>query len=244
MLAKLLTLLHSKVAIAVVGAALVGSTGVAVAATQGKITLPGAASATHGASATHTPNSTAGAIHAHTASINGTLVGCSAGAGTICVKDTDGKTWQVRVNDSTQITGNHALTDKDLATLTGQRVEVQATAQDDGSYVAWKVTLIGPATTPDAKDHGNAPTVTPGQGTGGAQSQPVTESGTIATLGANGFTLTLANGSQRTVTTSATTTFVGMAHQLSDLKAHKHVSVQGTMQPYNSLTATRVEASA
>jgi hypothetical protein len=240
MLTKVLALLQSKVALAAVGAVLVGGTGVAVAATQGKITLPGAATTTHttDTSATHTPESTAAAIHAHTVSIEGTLVTCGGGATTICVKDAAGKTWQVQVNASTEINGDHALVGKDLATLTGHRVQVQATAQAGGTYIAWKVTLEGPSSTAAA-------TGNDGKGNDGtSQGQHVEESGSITALASNGFTLTLENGSQQGVTVSASTLFAGQAHQLSDLKAHMHVAVQGTLQADNTLAATRVEASA
>jgi hypothetical protein len=238
MLSKLPLLLKSKVAIAVVGAVLVGGTGaVALAATQGKITLPGAATSAHGAEATHTPNPASSGSHAHTVSIEGTLVACSGsasssgGAQVICVQDAQGHVHAVTITSHTTINGDQPLVGKPWSALLGRKVQVQATEQSDGSLVAWKVTIEG------APVVGGTPTPRSGQG------QHVVAVGTIATLGQNTFTLTVSGGGSQVVTVSSTTEYAGSVHGFSNLKVKMHVTVQGTLQSDHSLAASRVTGS-
>jgi hypothetical protein len=238
MLSKLTLLLKSKVAIAVVSTVLVGGTGaVALAATHGQITLPGAATSTHDAQATHTPNPASNGSHAHTVAIEGTLVACSGSASSsggtqvICVQDAQGHVHSVTVTSKTSIVGDQTLVGKSWSALLGRRVQVQATEQSDGSLVAWKVTIEG------APVGGGTPTP------GGEQGQHAVAVGTIATLGQNTFTLTLSGGGSQVVTVSSTTTYAGSVHGFSDLKAKMHVTVQGAIQSDHSLAASRVTGS-
>jgi hypothetical protein len=235
MLSKLTLLLKSKVAVAVVGAVLVGSTGaVALAATHGKISLPGAATSAHDAEATHTPNPASNGSHAHTVAIEGTLVACSGSApssgGTqvICVQDAQGHIHSVTITSQTNIVGDQTLVGKPWSALLGRKVQVQASEQSDGSLVAWKVTIEGAPV--------GSGTPTPG----GGQGQHAVAVGTIATLGQNTFTLTLSGGASQVVTVSSTTVYAGTVHGFSDLKAKMHVTVQGALQSDHSLAATRI----
>jgi hypothetical protein len=234
MSSKLTLLLKSKVAIAVVGAALVGGTGaVALAATQGKISLPGAATSAHGAEATHTPNPGSSESHGHTVAIEGTLVACSgsapSGGGTqvICVQDAQGHVQHVTVTSATTIVGDQSLVKKPWSALLGRKVQVQATEQSGGSLVAWKVTIEGAP----AGD---------GTPTPGGQGQHAEAVGTIATLGQKTFTLTESGGGTQIVTVSSTTVYAGSVHGFSDLKVKMHVTVQGSLQSDHSLAANRI----
>lgn len=103
MLSKIAAVAHSKVALAVLGAVLVGGSGsaVALAATTGHLSvLGGAQAAGHGSN--ESPDS-----HAHTISVEGLLTGCSTTTPTtISVKDSAGKSWTFVVSATTKINGD------------------------------------------------------------------------------------------------------------------------------------------
>jgi hypothetical protein len=241
MLSKLALLLKSKAALAVVGAVLIGGTGaVAVAATEGRLTPPGAANSsrtgTHGAHATQTPGT---GNHGHTVAIEGTLIACPTSTATptstvtpgtsvavICVQDARGTMYQVAITSTTTINGDHALTSLSWSALIGFKVQVQATTQPDGSLAAWKVTIEGGSNS----------------GKPGVPGQRTAVAGTIATLGTNSLALTLDAGGTQLITVSSTTVYAGKAHQFSDLAVNMRVTVQGNVQPDQSIAATRIEA--
>jgi hypothetical protein len=145
MLNKALLAVKSKVALAILGAAVIAGSGTALAvtATGGNIpvlsTLVG--SAPH--SGTKTPKAGASASsHAHTVSLEGTLKGYVASANTISVLGNDAKSaTTIDVDSSTKVNGAHASTLKDLAKAIGHKVEVQAIKQSDGTLLAWKITV-------------------------------------------------------------------------------------------------------
>ena len=103
MLSKIAAVAHSKVALAVLGAVLVGGGGgaVAVAATTGHLSTLGVNAAMNSSSASS--NS-----HAHTTSVEGLLTACSATTtpATISVKDSSGKSWTFVVSATTKINGD------------------------------------------------------------------------------------------------------------------------------------------
>jgi hypothetical protein len=103
MLSKIAAVAHSKVALAVLGAVLVGGGGgaVAMAATTGHLSTLGVNAAMNSSSASS--NS-----HAHTTSVEGLLTACSATTtpATISVKDGSGKSWTFVVSATTKINGD------------------------------------------------------------------------------------------------------------------------------------------
>ncbi len=103
MLSKIAAVAHSKVALAVLGAVLVGGGGsaVAVAATTGHLSTLGVNAAMNSSSASS--NS-----HAHTTSVEGLLTACSATTtpATLSVKDSSGKSWTFVVSATTKINGD------------------------------------------------------------------------------------------------------------------------------------------
>lgn len=234
MTAKLLTLLHSKVALAVIGVLLVGGSGAAVvAANHGQ--NPSSQSS---AEATHTPNAhAASGDHAHTVSINGKLTAYDASAKTISVKPSDGSSsTTISVDANTNVNGQHASSLADLTKAVGHDVQVQADKQSNGSLLAWKITVQG-----DDSDHGAG---NGGNGNDGNSGQHRVITGTVASVGTSSFTVTLPDGSSKTVTVSSSTEFAGAAHSLSGLKHGMHVIVQGTDQSNGTIAASQIVAGA
>jgi Domain of unknown function (DUF5666) len=227
MTTKLLALVHSKVTLAVLGVLLVSGSGAAVvAATHGQVP------ATHAsAQATHTPAADSG-NHGHTVSLEGKLTAYRASAKTISVQTEDATNpTTVGVDANTRVNGEHASSLSDLTNAVGHDVQVQATKQSNGSLLAWKITVQG-----SDSSHGD------GGGNGNADGQQHTLTGTIASLGTNSFTLTLPDGTTKTVTVSATTQFKGAAHRFADLARGMHVAVTGTDQSNGTVAATQIEA--
>ncbi len=149
MLSKVLSVVKSKAAIAVLGVALVGGgTVAAIAATGHQLPLTG----TH-ADATAKPDAThdAGKNHGHTVSIEGVLKSYSNGS--ISVQAKDGKSTTIVVNGDTRVNGDRVSKLSDLSKNIGHKVEVQADKQSNGTLVAWKVTVEG--ATGDASSHGD-----------------------------------------------------------------------------------------
>ena len=264
MLSKALAVVHSKVALAVLGVVLVGGGGTAAAYAATNHQLP--FTNTH-AEATEKPDAThaAGDNHAHTVSIEGVLKAYDAGAATITVTGTahseDSKpeatekpdatktaeatekpdatktttsTMTITVNAKTSINGDHASTLADLAKNIGHKVQVQADKQSNGSLVAWKVTVQGADS--QSGDDGK------GSGDGSTSGQGHELQGKIKSVGSGSFVVQLADGSTKTVTVNAKTQFRGSAHSLADLKASERVSVQGSAQSDGTFLATSVQA--
>lgn len=227
MLSKLTLLLKSKVALAAIGALVVGGGGTAVAAAVAQSHTSANPSA-H-ATATHGDQGDNG-NHGHTVAVEGTLKAYDAGAKTISVVPEDGKDAQtIAVNGDTRVNGEHATSLADLANAIGHKVEVQATKQSDGSLLAWKITVGGMANG--------------GDGQSGDHSQKDIH-GTVQSVDVNGnsFVVKLGDGSTVTVHVSGSTEFEGRAHKLGDLTTGEMVAVQGTAQSDGSIAANRVES--
>lgn len=249
MTTKLLTLIHSKIALAVLGVLLVGGSGTAVvAANHGQIPF------THSdasSTATHSPHATesADSSHAHTVAIEGTLTAYTAASQTISVQTKDSSSaTTVDVNATTMVNGEHATKLSDLTAAIGHMVQVQATKQSDGKLLAWKITVSG-NTTSHGSDNGASNGNGKGDGSGnngnnggnGTSDQQHVITGSITVVSADSFTVTAVGGSTVTVTVSASTQFQGVARDLSALKTGMHVMVEGTMQNPGAFSATRVE---
>jgi hypothetical protein len=225
MLSKLAALVQSKVALAVLGAAVVagGGTAAMVVANSHSSTA-----GDHTSAGTHTADS--GADHGHTVSIEGMLKGYDSGAGTISVLgDHDKAATTVCVNSKTEVNGGHASKLSDLTSAVGHKVQVQATKESSGScsLVAWKVTVEG-------ADGDN------GDGDNGHNGQKTID-GAVTSVGKGSFTVKLSDGTTETVTVSAQTRFDGRAHSLADLKSGEKVVVQGTDQGGGVVAATSIE---
>lgn len=264
MLAKLVALIHSKVALAVVGVALVsgGGTAVAVAATGGHVPLISSIATTTKTSTTDTQNTTNN--HAHTVAVEGVLKGYDAGAHTLSIQTKDATTpTAVSVNGDTRVSGEHATSLADLAKNIGHSVQVQADKQSDGSLLAWKVTVQGANKSDNAGNgnsngdtHGNGQGAGSGQGagqgsgddhgpatTGDENSQRVV-SGTIASVGGTSFEVTLESGGTATVSVTSSTHYAGVVHSLADLKTGMRVTAGGSAQADGGVIATVVEVDA
>ncbi|HEU0026152.1 MAG TPA: hypothetical protein VFQ25_03475 [Ktedonobacterales bacterium] len=177
MLAKALTLVKSKAAVAVLGVLLVGGSGgaVAVAANQGQLNGLGLQMAgSHGQSSDQAGDNSGAKNRGHA---EGMLTACDAGAGTIGVTDAQGTVTTFTVNSDTKFVGyihgnnsggatsasnpTFALTDL-CAMLNKVKVQVQADASTSGStttYTATKVTVEGPGTSSaggDSSDNGDS----------------------------------------------------------------------------------------
>jgi hypothetical protein len=232
MLTKLAALVQSKVALAVLGAALVagGGTAAVVAASSHSSTT-----GDRNAASTHTPEaSDNGADHGHTVALEGTLKGYDSGAGTISVLGvTDTKATTICVDSKTEVNGEHATKLSDLTAAVGHKVQVQATKPSSGScaLLAWKVTVAG------ADNSGGTGGSGSGQGSGHAQK---TMDGAITSVGSGSFVIKLGDGTTATVTVSADTRYAGRAHSLADLKAGDKVVVVGTDQGGGVLAAMTV----
>jgi hypothetical protein len=239
MLTKLAAIVQSKVALAVLGAALVGGTGTAaaLAATSGHSPLGlGTAQHTGSTEGTKAPHATEAADdHAHTISLEGVLKGYNASGKTISVQTKDATSpTTVSVNGSTEVNGEHANSLSDLSQNISHDVQVQATKQSNGSLLAWKITVQGA----DTEGNGNDDH---GQGNS-SQNQPAIVLGTVASIGAGSFVVTRANGSTVTVTVNSSTRFEGVAHGLVDLKKGMRVAAEGTTQSDGTVLASAVQS--
>jgi hypothetical protein len=226
MLTKLATLVQSKAALAVLGAALVAGGGTAAMVVAHSHS---SAAGDHTAASTHTPSDAEG-NHAHSVSIEGMLKGYDSGGGTISVLGQHDKTaTTICVNGKTEVNGAHASKLSDLSAAIGHKVQVQATKQSSGScsLLAWKVTVTG-------ADGGN------GDGDNGQNSQKSID-GAVTSVGSGSFAIKLSDGTTETVTVSTQTRFAGRAHDLAGLKAGDKVVVQGTDKGGGVFAATSVE---
>lgn len=230
MLSKVALLVKSKVAIAVLGVLVAGTGGTAALAATGHLpnlpVLPNVTQTAH--SQQNAGNSNDNSNHGHTVSIEGTLEAYDATAKTISVRADNATTdTTVGVNDQTNVNGAKATQLSDLTANIGHKVQVQATKQDDGSLVAWKITVEGAT-----GDHGQ-----------GSNSRHDI-AGTITSVTATGFVVKTATGDTVTVVVNAQTTFAGVANVLAKVKTGMHVEVHGTTQPDGSLLAESVRIAA
>lgn len=131
----------------------------------------------------------------------------------------------VAVTKDTRVTGAGVHTLGDLCGQLKQRVEAQTTKSANGSYTAWKVTLLG-----GGQD-----------GNGAGAAQEVTVQGTVKAIhpAASSITLATANGDV-TVIVSAKTEFQGSVHALAQTKVGAHVTVHGVKQADGSVTASKI----
>jgi len=249
MLDKVALLLKGKAALAVVGLIVAGGGGTAVAVAAQTHTGPFAN--------THTSSTSAGAAHnsgssnnshAHTVAIEGVLHAYDAGAGTISVLE-HGKTsaTTIAVNDQTTVNGDQAKSLADLAKSLDHDVQVQADKQDDGTLLAWKVTVGGPANPNAGNGSGNGSgNGGDNQGNGGQSTDQRPLVGVVSSINiaTSSFVLTEADGTNVTVTVSGTTEFEGSAHTLAGLKTHMHVTVKGSKQTDGTIAATSLQVGA
>jgi hypothetical protein len=130
MSARFLALVHSKVALAVVGVVLVGGSSAAVVAAN--------------QSQNPASSSSAADTHAHSVSINGELTGYDATGKTMSVEPADATSpTTISVDANTRVNGQHANSLADLSTAIGHDVQVHADTQSDGTLLAWKITVQG-----------------------------------------------------------------------------------------------------
>lgn len=245
MLDKVALLLKGKAALAVVGLIIAGGGGTAVAVAAQTHTGPFAnthasstpAGAAHGSGSSNN-------IHAHTVAIEGVLHAYDAGARTISVLE-HGKAsaTTISVNDQTTVNGDQAKSLADLAKNLNHNVQVQADKQDDGTLLAWKVTVGGPANPNAGNGSGNSGD---NKGNGGQSTDQRPLVGVVSSINiaTSSFVLTEADGTNVTVTVSGTTEFEGSAHTLADLKAHMHVTVKGSKQTDGTIAATSLQVGA
>jgi hypothetical protein len=248
MMPKLTSLLHSKVAAAVLGVLLVGGSGgaVAVAATQGH--LNGLGLQMGKSDSTETPDSgPKDGSHAE-----GMLTACDTTASTIGVTDEQSKVFTFTVTSDTTFNGDIHGNNKggndsggsssasnttfglsDLCALVNKvKVQVQATASTSGStttYNADKITVEGPGTGDSSDGSGD------NSGNPDSTETPDTHhafSGTVGTVNGSTFTMTV-DGVQYTV--DATNAKVEGA-----VVAGAHVEVEGTLSG-TTITASSVD---
>jgi len=257
MLSKVLAVVQSKAALAVLGVVLVGGGGSAVAFAATTHQLPfmsSHATATAKPDATHEANDN----HAHTVSIEGVLKAYSGGTITVSasnVHSNDGNgqpeatekpeatktatttTMTITVNDKTKVNGENASKLADLSKNIGHKVQVQADKQSNGSLVAWKVTLQG-ADGHSGDDYGDNDGKGSGDGSTSVQSHVLL--GKVTSVGSSSFVIQIVNGSTKTVTVNAQTQYRGGAHSLADLKANARVGVMGSTQSNGTFLAISV----
>lgn len=228
MFAKLAALLHSKIALASVGAVLVAGGGAVVATATGATSrLPLASFAQNGShdhgndDATKTPTGGGESQERHgvVASVN------SAGATfvlTVTKEDTKtSSSLTVRVTSDTKFEG----VTKSVADLkAGMAVEVGGALQADDSFLATKVEAGNGAENDNDED----------------DNHPVAEvSGVVVTVGATSFTLNGEHGTA-TITVSSATTFEGVKG-IADLKTGMRVQARGAKQANGSIAAQQVQ---
>ena len=222
MLGKAALVVKSKIALAVIGVLVAGTGGTAALAATGHMpTLPGA-------SPTQAQGNGANSNHGHTVGIEGTLTAYNAGAKTISVRSgKDNSSSTITVNAQTRVNGAQATQLSDLSANIGHKVQVQADKQQDGSLVAWKITVEG--ATDGGDDNGQA----------NASSQTV--AGVVTQVTASGFVVKTATGESITVTTNGQTTFRGADGAVSQVKVGMRVEARGARQSDGSILAGSVQ---
>jgi hypothetical protein len=146
------------------------------------------------------------------------------GRDAVTVTSTDGTSLGLQTADGwtrTIDTANVVLT-KDGATIAladialGDRVSIAQTRNADGSYTVTGIAVL-----------------------------PATVTGTVATVGTDSFTVTLADGTTQTVNVSTTTPWVVQGSTtpgIAALTAGRQVAAQGSLAADGSLDATKVVA--
>jgi uncharacterized protein YdeI (BOF family) len=230
MLAKLATVLHGKLLAVSIAAVVIIGGGTALAVTARSSALPGS----HGAEApTTTAHTDANDEHSDDQhELHGTVSTISSDS--FVLKPTTGAPVTVTISSHTQfhdgLTGLSGL-------KAGDAVEVDGTLQSDGTFAATDVGASGNDEN-DADDTGYQ----------GAKDLH----GTVASIGANSFVLTVSGdsrdgdhsghvGAKVTVTISTTTTFKNLSG-LGALKVGEQVEVKGTLQAGGTLAASSVVA--
>jgi hypothetical protein len=233
MFAKLAMLLHSKLALALIGAVLVAGGAVVATASGATAHLPQALFAQNGAQraeATHTPGDdeatkTPGA-NEENKDLEGKIASIDAAGSsfvlTVTEEDKASSTVTVTVNADTKFEGVKGFADLKV----GMSVEVKGAAQSDGSVLANKVE-VGNDNDEDDNENDH-------------EAQEAEVSGVIATVGVSSFTVKSEKGVMTTVTVSNATTFEGVKG-FADLKAGMNVEVKGTKQSDGSIAAQRVQ---
>lgn len=238
MLGKLALLLQGKLTAVALGALVVtgAGTAVTVAATHGKLPVlsqltssdatptntvePTETDSPETPTVTTTPDPSPSEDH----TVAGVLVSYDAQAGAVTVNSDNAKGLvTVYVNADTKVVGDHVSSLADLANALNHRVEVSTTVQSDGSLLAVKVAV----------------------GDEGSGDQPGEEShvaGTVASVGADSFTVTLESGATVTVSVSSTTSFSGSVSGLSGLATGMNVEAEGAYQTDGSFAAATVKA--
>jgi hypothetical protein len=244
MLSKVLTLVQSKVALAVIGALAVSGGGAAVAtAATGHVPFTNIEVSGH-VSGTSTSGKSEANTHAHTVSVEGVLKSYSGS--TISVQPHTGSAVSITVNSNTRVNGEHASKLSDLSKAVGHDVEVSATKDSKGNLTAWKVTVEGATNSSESQsnDHsGDTNESSHAQGTPEATHAAETRdlSGTVTAVSGTSFTVKTQTGTTVQVTISSQTRFQGVASALSSVKTGMRVSVQGTYQGQTTFSATFVE---
>jgi hypothetical protein len=253
MIAKLAALLHSKIALAIIGATFVAGTGAVVATATGATShLPQAFFAQNGShhgddDTTKTPGGVGEHQETHgvVASVNSagssfslTVTheanddqgGTSDEHGTPTAKSTPTKstpttsTLVVKVAADTKFEG----ATKSFADLkAGMEAEVGGASQSDGSFLAAKVEASNGTDAENDNDEDDH--------------QQADVTGAVATVGATSFTIKDEKGAMTTITVSSTTTFEGVKG-IADLKVGMRVVVKGVKQSNGSIAAQHVQA--
>jgi hypothetical protein len=143
----------------------------------------------------------------------------------------------VVVTKDTRVTGADVKTLGDLCHHLKGRVEAQTTKSANGTFTAWKLTLLGGGQDGAGGSGSNGSNGSNGTGVG----QEITLEGTIKAvdLAKSSFTLTTASGDV-TVTVSATTAFDGAVHALAQAKVGVHATVHGVKQTNGSVAASKI----
>lgn len=247
MLGKIALLLHGKAATVALGALVVtgAGTAVTVATVNGQIpalahifssepisddgahhhtdastgaTQPTETATPETPTATETPDTSKSEDH----TVSGKLVSYDAQSGTMTINSDNARGMvTVFVNAETRVVGDHVSSLADLANALNHQVEVSTTVQSDGSLLAVKV-----AVGDDGSDN---------------QQGEQTLSGVVASVDANGFTVTLESGDTVSVSVDATTTFSGSVSGLADLAAGMKVEVDGVYQSDGTVAAASVQ---
>lgn len=260
MLTKLAILLQNKVAVAALGAVLIGGAGAtAAAAATGHLPLTQThATATAGAEGDHGQNGDNQGHHE--VSLEGTLKAYDATKKTISVLGehdaqdseqdaTPGAT--PGAHDETATPEAHETATPDAAPTTfavdgNTRVNGdQASTLDDLAKAIGKKVQVQAEKQADGTLLARKVTVQgPGEQDTANQHGTNEVQGTVASVAADSFVVKDKDGKQVKVSVNAQTRFQGTAHSLSDLKTGEHVDVQGAAQSDGSVIASSVTAGA
>jgi hypothetical protein len=234
MLARLAVLLHSKIAVALVGVVCVDGAGAVVATTSGATShLPHAFFAQNGSqhgegahtSADDDASGTPSGVGAHKEQHGVVATVNSAGSSFVhTVTREDTKTSSpltVIVNADTEFEG---VTNSFAALKAGMEVEFGGASQADGSFLAAKIERGTNAENDNDEDDNH---------------QQAEASGAIATIGGSSFTPNDEHGTV-TITVTNTTTFEGV-EGIANLKGERRVKVRGAQQSDGSSAARHVQ---